>query len=392
MEKQLQVNTNKAPEQMRHCMACGKNLGPTARFCGSCGISVAASSKENRQVSPRARPQSVMIKPTNNSQPPWAKFSSTQNVQTTLTPAPTKTTTTTTTTNSKPSTSNQQKIESTNLNPTRTTKEPSTTASIPSTPQNPSPKKSTQRTTTYGVDSVVKQNRRFTVYQPQISSFAEPSSKPSAGPFTDITAKLQNIENQLNSLTDERILAGEGVQLNNSLLSLRPLFIPLRQKYPTESEPLVAQFARLSKEIPARVNKVYTKANAEKMSRFEQEQRNAKERQKASCSNCAQCGKSFVSSDSYVEAVGLAFHKECFVCAGCNRNLAQLPSCLNVGNKPYCDGKKQNKTKQDSSFDSILLFHHVFLRLIRIVVWILGCGKKAFVTFMLQNKQKSTLF
>eukprot|EP01102_Stenamoeba_stenopodia_P011823 TRINITY_DN3659_c0_g1_i1.p1 TRINITY_DN3659_c0_g1~~TRINITY_DN3659_c0_g1_i1.p1 ORF type:complete len:689 (+),score=233.73 TRINITY_DN3659_c0_g1_i1:188-2254(+) len=186
--------------------------------------------------------------------------------------------------------------------------------------------------------------------------------KPVGGGIAGSTlGKLREIEKQLKTMPDDAILKGEGVKLRDKLLTLRNDVYACRDRNDDSSEQSVQQvlelYSQLSKDIPARVNQVYSDQNTKATTRYEQ-QRSQQQNQsdvKVVGAPCKKCGAVIGSGDG-VEAVGAAFHVDCLRCYGCNRSFANLKSCLNVGGDPYCE----------------------------------GCGRKAFVSFTMKNRSSQT--
>jgi len=140
--------------------------------------------------------------------------------------------------------------------------------------------------------------------------------------FIEVVKLLDGISDRFAKLTDKDINDGKGTPLLNDMKALMPKLQAVSKKYQVESYDLVQRYNTLTKEIPDKINRVYKSSGGTQAVVT------------TSGLKCAKCEKPL--SGQTVEVFGNTYHQECFGCFGCGRALTK--SCLNVDNKPYCEG------------------------------------------------------
>jgi len=127
--------------------------------------------------------------------------------------------------------------------------------------------------------------------------------------------KLKQIDTDFKALTDEMIWEGKGTTLNQDLIALFPQLKQIVVLYP-ELSMLASRYNQLVTEIPELVNKTILSGNIKE--------------EKSYCVTCKQ-----KLEGNCVKAAYKFYHKKCFVCNSCSKELSG--TFITEHNKNYCN-------------------------------------------------------
>eukprot|EP00457_Paulinella_chromatophora_P013772 gb/GEZN01014112.1/.p2 GENE.gb/GEZN01014112.1/~~gb/GEZN01014112.1/.p2 ORF type:complete len:120 (-),score=20.95 gb/GEZN01014112.1/:58-417(-) len=94
-------------------------------------------------------------------------------------------------------------------------------------------------------------------------------------------------------------------------------------------------YNKLSKDLPARVNKLAQQANKVAVEEANKANDAPPYNHGLDANTCVACRKAL--SGPTVESVNCFFHPHCFKCKDCGRKFAEKEKAVNVRDDPYCD-------------------------------------------------------